>query len=202
MLSYKYFFLLFFLFTSHPVFCQNSTSLSLEEDQRAIIIKSLGLVFFVDGSENSNLVIKSYVRAVLDNSFLPNKVFAIYNNPDPKSLFNKLMTEVNSEINVGFQPIGNLPNNEAAASVLATQFMQKTFSDRSFSKKVALGLSILPINQIPKIYENVQQFPLWILYTEKGQILLEGLPDIQSVLTKDGKFIEPLGVEEASVSQN
>jgi hypothetical protein len=190
-----------FCTTHNTVFAQHYSK-SSEEDERAITIDSIGLVFLVDGSESSFQVARNYIRATLDFNIIPNRAFAIYKSQDPKATFTNFFNVINQEVNAGVPSVPQFPANEGAASLLANQLIKDSFSDPNLKKRLAASLAFTPVPVIPPEYSHIQQFPVWILFTENGQILLEGLPDIQSVLTKDGKFIEPLGVEEAAVTKN
>jgi hypothetical protein len=89
-----------------------------------------------------------------------------------------------------------LPEDPNLAKQYEEELAKAHIGTPEYMRRLASSLSIIPVPGVPTVYEHVKHFPTWMLFTKDGQILLEGIQDPSSMLTKTGKFVEPLGVME------
>lgn len=173
------------------------SSASLEEDERAISLTGIGLIFDADGSQASIGILETYYSIIQSKGINPSVVLAIMKDIQDENIRQQLADVMESKLNQG-EPKEDpkLEDNPELAFSMAQQIMNETLSSDQFQRKVAAALSLVPLPMVPPAYNWLKKFPTWILFTKDGQIILEGLKDPSPYLTKSGKFVEPIGASE------
>jgi hypothetical protein len=84
-----------------------------------------------------------------------------------------------------------LTTRRMAAGNLYLRHMRKGFkNEATLVKLMLLGGSNLMTSDLPEKYTAVERSPTWIVRTEKGEYLLEGVEKLERFITKNGGFVE------------
>jgi len=176
------------------------SSLSAEEDERAIPVKSIGLIVEADGSLAQKSTIARYYQIIEERGINPSELYVVLTGNDLVKATEQAFASIAEEINKG-QPEdtaeleAKLQSDPQLMPRLQQELLMRMKTDSSLQRRLASAFTVLPVTQIPSKY-NVTKLPTWILLTDQGKIVLEGLDDPSRLLTMSGKFVEPLGVQE------
>lgn len=158
-------------------------------------VTSLRLIASSEDKSRLQQYTRTYSRILTTRKVDGVGVMVILKNTDPKDAFTAVIDTLSEEMPDPMQT--NYTDEELEKmGVGGVQSLLEQVSASPVMIQRARSLVGTQIAwEIPKEYP-VTMLPTWVLETESGAILLEGLEDPSSMITKNGKFLPPQGVEE------
>lgn len=178
------------------------TSLSAEEDERAIPIHNIGLIVSADGSEKFKTYLQRLFEITRERPVMPGIVYLVLTGDDVSKTLGEAYAMINNTINLGVESdpeqIVKVLTNPHSLQDAMVKMQEQMKPGSDFARRLASAYSLMPVYEIPPMYP-VHKLPTWYLVTSQGQIILEGLEDPSALITKSGKFVAPIAASEEKV---
>lgn len=153
-------------------------------------VKGIMVLVSNDDLPKTEAIIHKYARLVISRNIPPAGVKIMVSKPIEPSLMERVTNALNEEVSSSGPPAANA---EEVGKLTPAEIQNKIAAftkGNSFVHSIMLSMLVETSLTIPEEIP-VTKLPSWVLRTDKGDIVMEGLSDPQRYITKDGYFVEP-----------
>lgn len=165
-------------------------------------VLNLHLIASTDDVPHLKQYTRTYGRILTTREVDGKGVTIVLKNMDPKDALSEVYDVLGEELQDRSQRDYSEEELQKLGVVGVQSLLEEQMRNPLVGRRIASVVGTHVAMNIPPQYP-VTMLPSWILETEKGAIILEGLEDPSSMITKNGKFLPPQGVDaEAAAASN
>lgn len=165
-----------------------------DEVEGGLKIKAIELVTTAKDPAKLSASLHAYTNILRGRDINPLRIFIVNNGADPKEAMKRASEEMAKELKILPDAPSSLEEVKALPPEKAQQMLNEMKASPLLPKFMAMAMTLINSFGIPASIP-VKALPSWVLYTEEGKVVLEGIIDPTSMITKSGKFVEPVGLD-------
>ncbi len=174
---------------------KNSKDEIIPEDiDGSIQVNGITLLIESKFADKLSQAIKAFGRIVRTRNINPVRVYVVTNGVPTEENLARAATELGASLGFGDARPPTQAEADKMTEAEVNQMINSARTNPMFMKALTAAMVLTNVYHAPKEYP-VQSLPSWVLHTDTGLIMLEGILDPSSMLTKSGRFVAPQGIE-------